>query len=360
MSSKPSRRLAIALCLTVVGIAAAVQTLAGAYEMTWRQALGACFDRAVWGHPGTLLRIVLGEDMANALGAGPANALDTGTLIVWNIRMPRLIVAALVGINLAVSGTIFQAVTRNDLASPYTLGVGAGSGLAIWLVLVIHPGLGPYLPVLAGLGGAVAFLVVYAIAWQHGTSPVRLVLAGVIVAAVAGSLQTALFFLARDLNVVRDAAAWLAGSLSGVGWPQVRIGLPWTILVLTLAFAGSRHLDLISLGDAQARALGVPVERTRFALSALAILAASTSISIAGHVSFVGLIVPHIVRNTVGAQHRGLLLGCLLAGPALLVSADVVARLALSPIQLPVGVITGLLGGIYFLYLMRRRRDLGR
>jgi iron complex transport system permease protein len=266
----------------------------------------------------------------------------------------------MVGINLSFSGSIFQAITRNELASPYLLGVSSGAGLAILSVLVIFPTLGPFLPVIAMAGGGVAFLIVYAIAWHHGTSPVRLILAGVIVAAIAGSLQTAIFFLAKDISVVQNALAWTTGSLTGAGWEQVRMVAPWTLISVTLALCGSRYLDILLLGDPAARALGMPVERVRFFLALTAIIAAGSSVAVAGLVGFVGLIVPHVVRGLVGSVHHRLLIGCVFAGPALLVSADACARLVFSPVQVPVGIVTGVLGGFFFLYLMRRRREIGK
>jgi iron complex transport system permease protein len=340
--------------------AAAIQTLSGAYEMSWREALAALFDPDLWSRPGVVLRFLVGDAAADRLGLDTPGALATSTLVVWNIRVPRLLVGALVGANLALSGAVFQAITRNDLASPYLLGVSSGAGLAAVLVFVVYPGLGVHLPLIASLGGVAAFLLVYSIAWHRGTTPSRLILAGVIVGSIAGSVQTGLLLMAPDLNVARDVMSWTTGSLTGVGWSHVRVALPWTLLVATLTLAGSRYLDLLMLGDGQASALGVRIERTRFALAAVAILAAATSISVAGQVGFVGLIVPHIVRNTIGPAHRSLLLGCLVAGPALMAVADTTARLALSPVQLPVGLVTGAVGGTYFLYLMRRRRELGR
>jgi iron complex transport system permease protein len=351
--------LLIAGASLLVVVAALVQVGSGSYGTSWTQAAGALFDAQVWGHPSVLLRLLLGDGAAHALGLSEAPPLDTATLVVWNVRVPRVLTGLLVGINLAYSGSIFQAITRNELASPYLLGVSSGAGLAILLVLVVCPTLGPWLPLIAMLGGGAAFLIVYAIAWNHGTSPVRLVLAGVIVAAIAGSLQTGLFFLAKDLAIIQNAMAWTAGSLTGAGWEQVRLILPWTLLTVILGLAGSRHLDVLLLGDPMARALGMPVERARFLLAALAIMAASSSVAVAGLVGFVGLIVPHIVRGLVGSRHHRLLPGCLFAGPALLVSADTAARLLFSPVQVPVGIVTGILGGFFFLYLMRRRKEIG-
>jgi iron complex transport system permease protein len=285
--------------------------------------------------------------------------LNTRSLIVWNIRLPRVFVAVLVGMNLAVSGAIFQAITRNELASPFILGVSSGAGLMILLTLVIFGSLTTFLPLIASIGGATAFLIVYAIAWQGGTSPVRLVLAGVIVATVFGSLQTALFFFAEDIGVVQTAIAWTTGSLTGTDWEQVRMALPWTIVAMLLALLSSRQLNVLLLGGSTAKSLGMNVERVRFGLSGVAVLAAAASIAVAGIVGFVGLVVPHIVRNLVGSDYKKLIVGCMFAGPALMVAADVGARLALNPVQIPVGIVTGLIGGPYFLYLMRKKQQLG-
>lgn len=291
--------------------------------------------------------------------------MSTKSLIVWNIRLPRVFVAVLVGMNLAVSGAIFQAVTRNELASPFILGVSSGAGLMILLTLVVFTGLTALLPLAAALGGAIAFLIVYAIAWKNGTSPVRLVLAGVIVGTIFNSFQTALFFFADDIGVVQSAIAWTTGSLTGTDWEQVRTALPWTVVAMGLALVGSRQLNVLLLGERTANALGMSVEKVRFALSGVAVLAAATSIAVAGIVGFVGLIVPHMVRNIVGSDYKKLIVGCLFAGPALMVGADVGARLGMSVVagsdtQIPVGIVTGLIGGPYFLYLMRRQDKMGK
>jgi iron complex transport system permease protein len=273
------------------------------------------------------------------------------TLVVWNIRFPRIVVGLLVGSNLAVSGAIFQAVTRNELASPYILGVSQGAGLVIIVTLMFFSFLQPILPLLAALGGGIAFLLVYAITWKNGASPVRLIL--------AGSIQSGLYFFIDDLGTVMAARTWMAGSLIGTDWEQVRIALPFTVLSLGLALIVSRQLNVLLLGEDTAKTLGMPVEKVRFGVSAIAILCASAAIAVSGLVGFVGLIVPHMVRNVVGSDYKPLLIGCIFLGPALLVGADVAARLTLSPTQLPVGVITGLVGGPYFLYLMRKKSNLG-
>ena len=341
-----------------------LQVSFGAFTMSVGTAWGAVFDPVVWTNPQVLLGLFLGEGLgttvAGLLGLSTAEVeLAKATLIVWHIRMPRVLVGVLVGANLAVSGAVFQAVTRNELASPFILGVSAGAGLAILLTLVVFGALSAFLPIIAALGGSVAFGIVYAIAWKGGTSPVRLVLAGVIVSMVFGSFQTALFFFADDLGVVQTAIAWTTGSLTGVDWEQVRMALPWTLVAVPLTLVGARQLNVLMLGERTARSLGMSVEKVRFALSAVAVLAAGTAIAVAGIVGFVGLIVPHMVRQLVGSDYKRLIVGCVFAGPALVTLADVGARLAVSPAQLPVGVVTGLLGGPYFLYLMRKQEGMG-
>lgn len=340
----------IVASLAVFTVAGLVQIRFGSYEMTYGQIIGAIFDPAVVTEPRVVLGLILGWDFPD---------VATTTLIVWQIRIPRVIVGACVGASLAVAGAIFQAVTRNELASPSVLGVSHGAGLAVLFVLVVVPTLSAFIPLIAALGGSVAFLLVYAIAWKGGTSPVRLVLAGVVVATISYSLQQGLFFFAGNTGVVQQALTWLTGSLTGKDWAQVRLVAPWTVLSLALALAGARQLNVLVLGEQTASSLGMAVERVRFGMAAIAIVASSAAIAAAGMVNFVGLVVPHLVRNVVGSDYRRIVIGCVFAGPALVAAADVVARLAFSPIQLPVGIVTGLIGGPYFLYLMRRNRDLG-
>lgn len=356
--------LTCAAGLAITVLAGLLQVRFGSYPMTFPQVVGAVFDPLVWLRPNVLASFLLGDGLAGALGFETSFDLPTETLIVWNVRLPRVLVAALVGSNLALSGAVFQAVTRNELASPFILGVSSGAGLAVLLTLVVFANFAALLPLTAALGGTAAFLVVYAIAWQGGTSPVRLVLAGVIVGTVLNSLQTALFFFASDLGTVQTAIAWTTGSLTGVDWQQVRAVLPPTLLVLPGAVLGARYLNVLLLGESTASALGMRVERARFLLSGLAIVAAAASVAVAGIVGFVGLIVPHMVRTVVGSDYRRLIVGCAFVGPALLVTADLGARLAFqfatgAPLQIPVGIVTGLIGGPYFLYLMRRRNELG-
>ncbi|MFB6283376.1 MAG: FecCD family ABC transporter permease [Halobacteria archaeon] len=336
--------------VVVMLVAALIQLRYGAYEMTFVEAWNGLFNPNVILNPDALESFIFG---------GEEPDMSKNSLIIWNIRLPRVLVAGFVGMNLAISGAIFQAVTRNELASPFILGVSSGSGFAILLIMVGFGGMTAFLPLYAALGGALSFIILYAIAWKGGTSPVRLVLGGIIVSMVFESLQKSLFFMAQDLGTVQSAIAWTTGSMTGVDWSQFRLIVPWSVLAVILAFVGARQLNVLLLGEQTAKSLGMNVERSRFALASVAIIAAASSVAVAGVVSFVGLIVPHMVRNLVGSNYKPLILGCLFVGPALVIAADTGARLALSPIQLPVGVVTGLIGGPYFLYLMRRKKKLG-
>lgn len=343
----------LAFCLgsvAITAVAGLVQVSHGTYEMTLREAALAVTEPTVLFNLNAWRYFLVG---------GEIPPMERATNVVWNLRMPRVFVGIIAGATLAVSGAVFQAVTRNELASPFVLGVSSGAGFAVLATLVVFSGLTPFLPFVAAVGGSVAFLIVYAIAWKGGTSPVRLVLAGVIVNMVFQSLQQGLFFFADDLGTIQQGLEWITGSLTGTGWSEVRISLVPALLAVGVAVVGARQLNVLLLGESTARGLGMRVERVRFGLSAVAILAASAAIAVAGVVSFFGLVVPHIVRTVVGSDNRQLIVGCVFGGPALMVAADVGARLALGGPQLPVGVVTGVLGGPYFLYLMRKRQTMG-
>lgn len=345
------RRLAslIVGSVVVAFLAAFVQVSQGSYPTPLGVTYDVLTDPAILFDPAVWLAIFTGGDFPDTL--------SQSAVIIWSLRMPRVFIAALVGINLSISGAVFQAVTRNELASPYILGVSGGAGLAVLITLVFFAGATYVLPFAAAAGGLIAFALVYLIAWQGGTNPVRLVLAGVVVATVFQSLQTGLFYFLDSNAAVKTAIAWTTGSLTGVGWPQFRLAIVPTLVVVPVLLLASRHLNVLLLGEETARSLGMPVEYVRLGLSTLAILAAATAVAVAGLVGFVGLVVPHAARTIVGSDYRRLVVGSLFLGPALVLVADVIARLALMPIQVPVGVVTGIIGGPYFLYLMRRHGD---
>lgn len=277
---------------------------------------------------------------------------DTASQIIWNIRLPRNIVAALVGACLAVSGAILQAVMKNPLADPQIVGVSSGAGLAGVIVLILFPGYDYIVPLVAFLGAMGAALMVYALAWKNGVRPSRIILAGVAVAAFLGSGISALLVFYGDR--VQGALLWMVGGLSARSWPQVEVLFPYAMIGLFLACLGAKRLTILSLGDETAKGLGLKVEQTRFMMTAVAALLAAGAVSIAGLIGFVGLVIPHMLRLIIGNDYAYLLPGSGLLGAFVLVVSDTVGRVLMSPIEIPVGIIMAFFGAPFFLYLLRR------
>lgn len=279
---------------------------------------------------------------------------STSSQIIWNIRLPRNIVAAFVGASLAVSGAILQAVMKNPLADPQIVGVSSGAGLAGVIVLILFPGYDYIVPLVAFLGAMGAALMVYALAWKNGIRPSRIILAGVAVAAFLGSGISALLVFYGDR--VQGALLWMVGGLSARSWPQVEVLLPYATVGLILACLGAKRLTILSLGDETAKGLGLKVEQTRFMMTAVAALLAAGAVSIAGLIGFVGLVVPHMLRLIIGNDYAYLLPGSALLGALVLVVSDTAGRVIASPIEIPVGIIMAFFGAPFFLYLLRRDR----
>ena len=274
--------------------------------------------------------------------------------IVCNIRLPRIIAGALVGAGLAVSGTVLQGVMRNPLAAPGIIGVSSGGGLAGILVMLAFPQYGILLVPAAFLGALLTALMVYLLAWKQGVSPVRLILAGIAVAAMLGAVSSAvLLFNAEKAGGVLDFSI---GSLTARSWKHLRFSGIYLLAGIAGSFVYSGKLNILALGDEVARGLGLRVERCRFIFIALAALTAASAVSIAGLLGFVGLIAPHIVRMVIGSDNRFLLPGSALFGAALVTACDTVGRIVIEPSELPAGIIMALLGPPFFLWLLRRQR----
>ena len=272
--------------------------------------------------------------------------------IIFNIRLPRILLGALVGGSLAAAGTILQGVMRNPLASPGIIGVSAGGGLGGILVMLVLPQFG-YLLVPAAFGGAlVTAVLVYLLAWKRGVNPVRLILAGVAVSAMLGAFSSTILILnAEKAGGVLD---FTIGSLSARSWPQIEQVAPYMAAGFAVALMLGQKLNILTLGDEVATGLGMRVERTRFLLLAVAALLAASAVSVAGLLGFVGLIAPHIVRIVIGSDNRFLIPASALFGGIMVVGCDTVGRMAMYPSELPVGVIMSLLGPPFFLWLLRR------
>jgi iron complex transport system permease protein len=289
--------------------------------------------------------------------------------IIFELRLPRVLTAMLVGGGLAMAGTVFQALLRNPMADPYIIGTAAGASLGA-IIGILAPVLVPALAIGAGTawlglgmvqafafaGGIATVLLVYAVARGNGRVPVvTLLLTGYAVSSVlAAGVALLMFVSGRALGAI---FGWLMGSLAGATWPGLAFAAPLLAASFVLLLVRWRRLNLLLLGDDQAGHLGVEVEREKLVLTMLATLATSASVAISGTIGFVGLVVPHLLRLATGPDHRLLLPASILYGAALLALADLGARLAGG---IPVGIVTALLGAPFFIWLLRRSRDLSR
>lgn len=283
----------------------------------------------------------------------------TSDTIVWRIRLPRVLMAALVGGSLALSGVAFQGIFRNPLADPYLLGVASGAGFGATLVMAFSASL-PFLatlgvPLAAFLAALLTVALVVLFAKQGGRVPVvSLILAGVV---VGSSLTAATSFV---MLAAREEAAgiltWLLGGFGLSSWKGLASILPWVLVAAMAVGLSSRALNLLQLGDTGAAQLGLPVEGFKFGLITVATLATAAAVSVSGIIGFVGLMVPHAARLATGPDHRTLTPLAAVWGSIFMILADLVARTVIAPAELPVGVITALVGGPFFLYLLRRNR----
>jgi len=276
--------------------------------------------------------------------------------IVNTLRLPRTLVAYLVGVGLGISGTILQGITRNPLADPGIIGFNAGASLAAVTLIVLLPSVPLFALPLSAFGGAlVVALLIYLLAWDKGSSPLRLILVGVGLDAIATALTT-LMITFGEINNVSQALVWLAGSVYGRSWEHVVSLLPWLIVLVPLAFVLAQQLNALNLGDDVARGLGSRVEWQRGLLLLTSVALAGASVATAGRIGFVGLIAPHLGRQLVGPTHESLIPTAAMMGGMIVVLADLLGRMLFAPIELPCGVITAALGAPYFLYLLVRNR----
>jgi iron complex transport system permease protein len=287
------------------------------------------------------------------LGTGRPPALEDA--IVWQLRLPRVLTAAFVGAGLAVAGAVMQSLTRNPLADPYLLGLSSGASLGAVLVLVL--GVGLLLPVAAFAGALLALAATLGLAGSLGAlTPARTVLAGLAVAQLGAAATSFVIFWSSTGDSYREILSWLMGTLGGTTWTSVLVAGGAVLVVGTAVAVAGRVLDAFAFGDTAASALGVHVAAVRWAmLSAVALLTAAM-VAVSGAIGFIGLVLPNATRLLVGARHRLLLPLSALLGGTFLVWADAVARTVFEPRELPVGIITALLGAPVFGYLLWRRR----
>jgi len=283
--------------------------------------------------------------------------------IVWLIRTPRVILAAIVGSTLSISGASYQGVFRNPLVDPYLLGVASGAGLGATLVFAsrgnepstwwIDP-----LPLAAFCGALIAVLVTYLVGTSFGRSrsTVTLVLAGVAVTSLTTAIQT--FILQRNNDVIRQVFSWVLGRLSSATWGDVRLVLPYVLVSTVVLLLHRRLLDVLRVGDDEAIALGVNIRRVRLTVVLAATLGTAAVVAVSGLIGFVGIIVPHAVRLIAGSSYRRVLPLSVLLGAAFLVAADIPSRILADPAETPIGVVTAFFGAPFFLILLRMRKNL--
>ncbi len=326
--------------------------------MRWAWALGVALAAsvvlAITVGPADITPLDVWASVLHHLGLGdsPLSSLRDG--IVWQLRLPRVLTAAAVGAGLAISGAVMQSVTRNPLADPYLLGLSAGASLGAVAVLLLGATL--LLAPAAFLGALGALLATLLIARASGPlSPARTVLAGVAVSAFAAALTSLVIFWTATGDSYREILGWLLGSLAGARWPAVAIAVAALIIVgIPLALSG-RALDAFAFGDTAAAALGVNVARTRWTMLIATALLTGAMVSVSGSIGFIGLVLPHAVRLVVGAGNRRVLPLSALLGAIVLVWADTAARSLFDPRELPVGIVTAIVGAPLFAALLLRR-----
>jgi iron complex transport system permease protein len=299
---------------------------------------------------------------AVALGAmiGPAGGISSANWeIVWNIRLPRVALAGIVGAMLSLAGASYQGVFRNPLVDPYLLGAAAGAGLGASLVFIYgrvstEGWLVDPLPLAAFLGALVAVIVTYTVGASFGGSSLSLVLAGVAVAALATALQQ--YLLLRHSEVIKEVYSWISGRVSTATWGDVRLVLPYVVVCSAVLLLHRRHLDVLRVGDEEAATLGSGVRRVRLVVVVAATLGTAAVVSVSGLIGFVGIMVPHLVRLVAGSSYRMVLPLSIVVGAAFLILADIPGRMIEHGGETPIGVVTALVGAPMFIFVLRTRR----
>jgi iron complex transport system permease protein len=303
-----------------------------------------------------------GRALLEVLDHIPGVAIESGlsereAAIVWQIRVPRLVLAAVVGATLAGSGTAYQGVFRNPLADPYLLGVAAGAGLGATVAIVSDLPTSAIAPLAFG-GAIVAVVAAYGLARLGGArrTGATLILSGVAVAAFFTAFQT--YLQQQHADTIRQVFSWILGRLATTGWTEVRTLLPYALLSWLVLILYRRHLDVMAVGEEEASTLGLEPGRVRMVVVAAATLGAAAAVAVSGLIAFVGIIVPHVARLIVGPIHRTLLPASLIGGAAFLTLADLMARTVQSGGELPIGVVTAFVGAPFFGFILATRRDM--
>lgn len=299
------------------------------------------------------IRIPAGELIRILVGGGE----DTYRLIVIDLRLPRIVAAILVGAALAVSGAVLQGVIRNPLASPDLLGISGGASVAALGFMTLFAGRFSihFVPFLAIAGAFVAAFTIYSLAWKRGVSPYRLVLIGIGISTAMGALTT-FILISGPSYLASQLLGWMTGTVYGTSWKHVAALAPWVALFIPLAMSRARELNVQALGDSAAIGLGSTIQSSRLLLIVYCVALSGASVGIAGTISFIGLMAPHMARKLVGPTHGILLPVSAIIGSLILVTADLLGRLLFEPLDIPAGVFTAGIGAPFFLFLLFRGR----
>lgn len=291
------------------------------------------------------------------------NGSKLNELVVFQFRMPRIIVSLMVGIALAIAGAILQGMVRNPLASPDIIGITGGASVGVVAFLAIFSDANnvltvsiQWMPVAAFLGATVTAFLVYILAWRKGVSPIRLVLIGIGISALMQAMTT-MFMLLGPIYQASQANVWITGTVNGSRWGDVQVLVPWVVVLSILAFVMSRHLNIQELGDDLTKAVGERLQTRRLLFLLLATGLVGSAVAFAGGIGFVGLMAPHMARRLVGSSYGVLIPASALLGGLLVMLADLIGRTFFLPLEVPAGVFTAAIGAPYFIYLLFRTRN---
>lgn len=277
-------------------------------------------------------------------------------LIIADVRLPRSLIACIVGMCLGVSGCIMQGITRNPMASPSILGVTNGASLVTFILFIFFPSAFRMVPIAAFIGALATTFLIYTMAWKGGVNPTRFILSGVAVGSVISAIHSVLTTMYPDS--LAGMVGFNVGSLSARTWDHLFLILPYAIIGLAISFLFASKINLLAMGDEVAIGLGLKVEKVRMILIIVSALLAACSVSVAGMIGFIGLCVPHMTRMVIGSDHRYLIPACAINGATALVLCDTVSRIIIAPKEMPVGVILSAIGAPFFLYLLRKQEKM--
>jgi iron complex transport system permease protein len=304
-----------------------------------------------------VIRISPMETIQTLFGFGT----EENKLVLFEFRLPRMILAICIGAGLAVSGAILQSITRNELAEPGIVGINAGASLAVVMFIFLTGGtmetLSEFsifvLPFIAFIGSTMAAFLIYIFAWKNGVTPMRLILVGIAINAIFSALLIVIQLGMENRDFMK-ALVWISGSIWTANWKYVVAILPWILILIPFTIYKSRYLNILQLGDNLSIGLGLDVEKERRKFILLSVALAGSSVAVGGGITFLGLVAPHIARKIVGPQHERFILTSALLGSLILLFADMIGRVIIMPSELPVGIVVSCLGAPYFLYLLMK------